>query len=107
MFSREDSDVCKLRWLFGVYISCYFRFAVGIFVDQEMLTHKNTNVEMSKESQKICILTVFQGITSLKCVVVYQYSKFSPSSAVVCLPVQNRPKKSSFAPSAFEILALC
>lgn len=33
MFSREDSDVFKLRFLYTVYISCYFRFAVEVFVD--------------------------------------------------------------------------
>lgn len=49
MFSREDSDAFKLRLLHGVYISCYFRFAV--FVDQEMLTHKNPSVETNRKRQ--------------------------------------------------------
>lgn len=51
MFSREDSDAFKLRLLYGAYISCYLRFAVGAFVDQEMLTHKNPSVEMNRKGQ--------------------------------------------------------
>lgn len=52
MFSREDSGAFKLRWLYGVYdVSCYFRFAVGVFVDQEMPTHKNPSVEMNRKRQ--------------------------------------------------------
>lgn len=51
MFSREDGDAFKLGLFYGVYISCCFRFAAGVFVDQEMLTHKNPSVEMSRKRQ--------------------------------------------------------
>lgn len=48
MFSEEDSDAFKQSFLYGPYISCYFRFEVEDFVDQEMLTHKNHSVEMNR-----------------------------------------------------------
>lgn len=47
-FSEEDSDAFKRRFLYGPYVSCYFRFEVEDFVDQEMLTHKNHSVEMNR-----------------------------------------------------------
>lgn len=46
MFSRENSDAFKLRLLYNVYISCYFKFAFG-----EMLPHKNPSVEMNRKKQ--------------------------------------------------------
>jgi len=51
MFSREDSDAFKLRLLYSVCVSCHFIFAVGVFLDQEMLTHKNLSVEMNRNRQ--------------------------------------------------------
>lgn len=84
MFSTENSDAFKLRVLYSVCMGRYFRFETGVFVDQEMLAHKNPSAELNR---KICVLT------SLKCVSVYQYSRVNPSSANVYLPVQSRPKK--------------
>lgn len=38
-FSEEDSNAFKLRVLYSLYISCYFRFEVKVFVDQEAQEH--------------------------------------------------------------------
>lgn len=51
MFRREDSGAFKLRLLYSVYISYYPKFSVVVFVNEEMLIHKNPNVKMNRKRQ--------------------------------------------------------
>lgn len=53
MFSEEDSNAFKLRVLYSLYISCYFRFEVEDCRPRnaEILTHKNYSVGMNRDSR--------------------------------------------------------
>lgn len=51
MFRREDSGAFKLRLLYSVYVSYYPKFSVGVFVNEEMLIHKNPSVEINRKMQ--------------------------------------------------------
>lgn len=51
MLRRKDSGAFKLRLLYSVSISYYLKFSVGVFVNEEMLIHKNPSVEMNRKRQ--------------------------------------------------------
>lgn len=51
MFRREDSGAFKLRLLYSVCINYYLIFSVGVFVNEEMLIHKNPSVEMDRKRE--------------------------------------------------------